>query len=416
MKRTRLSGYIIRSLLVIFGFVTLISLISYFLCARKLHMAIKTNRYETVKTTKKEVFRWMMEGAGIYLFNKYLPTWKKGVPQTREHKRDQKKLLHYKLQIEHIIDTDPTTKTNHRRPTIYLHGWGDTKHSAKLLKAFCDVLPGDIITFHFRDHAVFLAKLRYSNLGQLPDVLSTIYTIKWTKDNLHVKEVDLFGYSRGGATLLNTLAVLNDTSGTYDADLEKIGVTSHERKELLAMIQRGCHVLDCPLTDMNVSIDEFMKKKTGKKSPFWIKAFEVFTRYKRDGLQGLSSAKALAGLKLNILMHFQHKDSIVSNQNETELYTRLYNHNPRTTFMVLGNNGGHLHSHAALAQTLHSFKKKFGSSYDPEYVAQYAATKNELPSANRLLCPGTQVEKTISRYYEKCHKEEEHKHAAVSKK
>ena len=406
MKRTGLSGYIIRSLLVIFGFVALISLISYFLCTRKFHMAIKTNRYETVKTTQKKVFSSLMEGAGIYFFNKYLPTWKKGVQQTRKHKREQKQLLHYKLQIEHIIDTDPTKRTNHERPTIYLHGWGDTKHSAKLLKAFCDVLPGDIITFQFRDHGVFLAKLKYSNLGQLPDVLSTIYAIKWTKDNLHAKEVDLFGYSRGGATLLNTLAVLNDKSEKYDADLEKIGVTSHERKELLAMIQRGCHVLDCPLTDMNVTIKQFMKKKMGSKSPFWLKAFEALTRYKRDGLQGLSSANALAGLKLNILTHFQHKDSIVSNKNETELYKRLYKHNPRTTFMVLGNNGGHLHSHSALAQTVHTFKKKFGGSYDPEYTAQYESTKNDLPIANRLLCPGSQVEQTISRYYEECHKKE----------
>ncbi len=366
------------------------------------HIEIRTNRYEKVMTTKKDVFSWLMEGAGIYFFNRYETTWKQGVQQTRVHKKEQKKLLHYKLQIEHIIDTNPKTVVNHNRPTIYLHGWGDTKQSAKLLKAFCDVLPGDLITFNFRDNGVLLPKFGYSNLGQLPDVLSTIYVIKWTRDNLNVQEVDLFGYSRGGATLLNTVAVLNDKNGTYDKDLASIGITQEDRKSLLSMIQRGCHVLDCPLTNMNVTVGEFMKSKNS----FWVSAFETVTRYKRDGLQGLTSALTFGNLKLNMLVHFQHHDKIVSNKNEAELYRRLSKHNPMSIFMVLGNNGGHLHSHAALANTIHTFKRTFGSSYDPEYVSQYHQLKNEQLIANRLLRPGYHADRIIERYYDECHKNE----------
>ncbi len=401
MNRTAFSGYIFRSLLVVAGFAALVGVATYFFFSYQPGMQLRTNRYETMMTTKKDMFGWMMEGAGIYFFNQYQPTWKQGVQQTRTHKKEQKKLLHYKLQIEHIIDSDPKTVVNHTRPTIYLHGWGDTKQSAKLLKAFCDVLPGDVITFNFRDNGVILPKLGYSNLGQLPDVLSTIYVIKWTRDNLGVKEVDLFGYSRGGATLLNTIAVLNDKNGRYDTELASIGITQQDRKELLLMIQKGCHVLDCPLTDVNVTMGEFMKSKNS----FWVSAFETFTRYKRDGLQGLTSALTFGDLKLTMLMHFQYHDKIVSNKNEAELYSRLARHNPATTFMVLGNNGGHLHSHAALANTIHTFKRSFGSSYDPEYVSQYHQFKNDRLTSNRLLRPGFQAEQVIERYYNECQKD-----------
>ena len=408
MKRITLSIL----LLVIFGFFAFISVMG-FLFHRKSHILLKTNRFERAMVSKKDIFSWLKQAAGIYLFDTYLPTWKKGVQPTHGQRKKQLELLHYTLDIEHIVDTDPTKQTNHEHPTIYLHGWGDTKQSAKLLKAYCDVLPGDIVTFNFQDSGILVPKWKYSNMGQLPDVLSTIYTIKWTKDNVHAKAVDLFGYSRGGATLLNTLAVLNDTSGAYDIDLECIGVTPRERKAILAMIQRGCHVLDCPLTDMNVSINELMKYKkvasTNNKDFFLVKAFEGLTCYKCDGLQGLSSAESLSGLKLNILMHFQYKDTMVSNKNEAELYRLLYSHNPCTTFIVLGNNGGHLHSHAALANTIHTFKQMFSSSYDPEYVAQYAATKYNLSVANRLLRPGHRADQTIAQYYEQCRKDDARK-------
>ncbi len=381
-------------------------------------IALKTNRLESILASKKDIAGWLIEGAGIYFFNKYLPTWKQGVVTSREERKNQRTLLNYTLGIEHIIDADPTKVVDHTRPTVYLHGWGDTKNSAKLIKANCDVLPGDIVTFNFRDAGVILAKWRYSNLGQLPDVLSALYAIKWTKDNTGAKAIDLFGYSRGGATLLNTLAVLNDDSGAYDADLQRIGITAQERSEILTLLQRGCHVLDCPLTDMNVTINEFIKHKKipikNESNSFWIKAFQAFTRYKKDGLQGLSSAQSFTNLHLNILMHFQHRDTIVSNKNEAELYKHLYQSNPNTTYMVLGNNGGHLHSHAALAHTVHSFKKKFGGSYDPEYVAQYDAIKNTIPVGNRLLQPGMCVEDIIALYYKQCHEADskKKKHAA----
>ncbi len=366
----------------------------------------KHNRHVTGAPSKKDAMKWFFEGAGIYFLNHYHPTWQHGVQETYDDQKEQSKLFQYRLQIEHITDTDPQMQINHKRPTIYFHGWGDVKNSAKLLKAFCDVLPGDIVTFHFRDRGVIIPKIRYANLGQLPDVLSAIYTLKWTVEKLQPEALDLFGYSRGGATVLNTIAVLNDTTGTFDAELARIGVSRIMRTQLLELIQKGCHVLDCPLTDMNVTMNEFIKHKMGsfahRKMPFLMNTFEKITHYKSTGLQGIASAQSFKGLSLNMLLHFQHHDTIVSNANDARLYEALYQHNPKTTFLVLGNDGGHIHSHNTLAHTLHSFKKKFGGSYDPEYALQYEATKEMLPEAQRLECPGPKARSLIDEYYAEC--------------
>ncbi len=335
-------------------------------------ITFKTNSIQTILATKEHIFSNLWHGMSIYFWNKYLPNWQKGQEPTLAQKKEQRKLFHYNLRIEHIVDTDPQIHVNHMRPTVYFHGWGDTRNSAKLLKSFADVLPGDIITFHFHDRGIIFPKLRHANLGQLPDVLSGLYVLQWAQDTLKLDAIDLFGYSRGGATVLNLIAVLNDSTGAYDSELARIGIDAQKRTALLSMIQKGCIILNCPLTDMNTSIEQRMKKFT----PQAIKVLARVTQYQPYGLQGITSALQFDGLKLNILLHFQYHDTIVSNKNEAELYRSLYKLNPKTTYLSLGNDGGHLHTHATLARVIHSFKKLVGGSYDTQYDTQYQATKN----------------------------------------
>lgn len=360
-------------------------------------ITFKTNSLQKIMQTKEHILGNLWHSMNIYFWNKYLPTWQQGIKPTPAQKKEQKLLFHYNLGIEHIVDNTPAMRINHKRPTIYFHGWGDTKNSAKLFKAYADVLPGDIITFNFRDRGVIIPKLHHSNLGQLPDVLSGLYVLKWTKEMVGVEAFDLYGYSRGGATILNLIAVLNDTHGTYDQELARIGITPTERATLLSLIQKGTIVLDCPLTDMNVSVKERMKRITSHA----INALKRITRYQPDGLQGLTSSICFGGLKLAILVHFQNHDTIVSNKNEAQLYLHLYNTNPRTTFVVLGNDGGHLHTHASLARSIHTFKRMFGGSYDPEYDTQYRTpTQNQWEA--QLLTPGPTIEQVLSTYYGEC--------------
>lgn len=358
----------------------------------------KTNVLHTSITTRGKSLSIVTDAARLYFGGKYRDTWKRGIEPTSYDRNAQKVLFGYDLELEHIIDNDPAIKTNHQRPTLYLHGFGDTKHSARLLKALADVLPGDVITFNFHDRGFIIPKLYHSNLGQLPDILPALYALKWAKDRLHSTQIDLFGYSRGGATILNMIAILNDKTGTYDKELTRVGIDAHERNALLSMIQKGCITLNCPLTDVNVTADYRFKSL----APKVLKAFSRIGLYKLDGIQAIESARLIGDLTLKILIHFQYHDTIVSNRNEAELYTRLAQHNPSTTYIVLGNSGGHLHTHAALAHAIHTFRKMYGSSYDPAYDTQYHATRSLLSDANVLLQPGEQAHKIIAAYYEQC--------------
>jgi hypothetical protein len=361
-------------------------------------LEIKTNSIKTIVTTKKHIASNLWKAATIYFWNSYLPTWEKGIEPTRAEKKRFKKLLHYNPFIEYIVEHDQDQHVDHKRPTIYFHGWGDTKNSAKLLKAYADVLPGDLITFHFRDRGVILPKLRHANLGQLPDVLSALVAMKWAKDTLKLSAIDLYGYSRGAATILNSIAVLNDKTELYDDELARIGINKDERAALLAMIQNGSIVLDAPLVDMNSSIKERVKdfSKTA------ITMLTRVTKYQPYGLQGLSSAELFEGLKLNILLHYQYHDTIGSNKHDAALYQALFQHNPRTTYVVLGNDGGHLHTHASLAHAIHTFRKMFGGSYDKIYDYQYHQTRSRDQVEGVLLQPGRSIESVIENYYNDC--------------
>lgn len=358
----------------------------------------KVNAVHEVASTGKHVVASIFDAIGLYFWNVYRPTWQPGIQPTKEQKKEQRKLFGYNLRIEHIIDKDPKIIHVKNRPTLFIHGWGDTKGSARLFKAYCDVLPGDIITFNFRDRGVIMPKIQHSSMGQLPDVLQALYVLKWAHTTLHLDAIDIFGYSRGGATAVNMIAVLNDKMGSYDKDLADIGIDRAEREKLLTIIQNGCIVLDCPLMDVAVCAEyrfhEFAKKA--------LKALELFSNYKRNGMQAIDMAKKLDGLNLKILMHFQFNDRVVPNKREAEFYQNISAHNPYSTFVVLGNDGGHLHTHRALSNTIHTFKYMYGGSYDQAYADQYHAVKHKDTYANKLLRPGKQAPQCIAGFYAEC--------------
>jgi hypothetical protein len=131
------------------------------------------------------------------------------------------------------------------------------------------------------------------------------------------------------------------------------------------------------------------------------------TRYNPDGLEALASTKFLKGLKLNILIHFQHNDRVVTNVNDAIFYQRLADHNPGSTFVVLGNDGGHVHSHKALRNSIHTFRRIYGASYYQPYDDSYqeiheAIVKNIDLQAGVLLQPLKQAERCIAAYYAAC--------------
>lgn len=367
----------------------------------EIHMA-KSPAYPAFGKGLKSLWSYF-DAMKIYKTGRYGDLWKKGICEQKRLKKEQRDLFGYKLSIEHIKETNPKLQVVNNRPTLYLHGWRDFKNSAKVLKKYFDVLPGDIVAFNFPDGNGLISLWRKTNFGQMGDVLPAIYVLKWIKDNLNPSAIDLFGVSRGGAVAINMIAVLNDKTGLYDDDLAKIKVDNNERLALLDLVQKGSITLDCPLTDMNHVIKN---KATKLFTEDFLYKVAARSGYRKDGLQAIESATKLAGLKLNILIHFQHKDTIVFNFNEAEFYKRLAVHNPQTTYLVLGDDGGHIHWHGALAKSIHTFRKVCGASYDPSYDQKYQqlTLAHLMAPEGILLRPGNLAEVCIEEFHNVCQK------------
>lgn len=132
-----------------------------------------------------------------------------------------------------------------------------------------------------------------------------------------------------------------------------------------------------------------------------------FTSYKPDGLEALDSVVNLKGLKLNTLIHFQHNDRVVTNVNDAALYQRLSSLNPDSTFIVLGNDGGHVHTHKALRYAMHTFRRMHGSSFYQHHDDNYQESHQPVIktydlTSGVLLQPREQADQCISAYYAAC--------------
>lgn len=257
------------------------------------------------------------------------------------NKTISEKLLGYDLKLEYIGNKDQKMG---EEVTLYLHGWGDTKNSARLFKKLCGVLPGNIITFNFADARPIIGKLNYSNFGQFYDVYSALYAAYQSVKKFQLKKLNLFGISRGGGTIITMLALLNNDA-LFEQNkeaLEKIDIDEQVRIELLTAIQSGTIVLDIPLRSI-------------RHTPMPNYILNNMTLYDVNNWEPLQMAELLQGLKLTMLIHFQHADAILTDKEEAEFFYALAKHNPMTTFLVVGNDGGHAHTHASLSKTIQDF-------------------------------------------------------------
>ena len=346
-----------------------------------------------------------------------------------------RKQLGYDLRLMYF-DDQKATLSGH--PTIYLHGWSSSARNFYSSLSPSSTLPDTheksllalpAIFFHFPDAG--LTKPFLQSVNRVWPMARYRTSTLCFKNLLQAgfKRIDLFGYSRGGATTLNTIAVLNNPQ--YQPQLHAMGIDEDTRKGILDMIQQGCITLDSPLKDVysavakglanyasssiikaignavskikkkchlsqenNDSQDDSAKKINrscnnkmhiarlihGLKLLTEI-AFKritgflgnyiflpLLTRYRPWSEQGLCSAAQLANLKLNVLLHYEHNDSVVSNWGDSSLFELLKKQNPKTTFCAISDDkfdqenrpcDPHFAQRLVLPEILNSFKDKF---------------------------------------------------------
>lgn len=150
-------------------------------------------------------------------------------------------------------------------PTIYVHGFGDTGENFYQWKNCEQCVLGPAMTFNLPDHQLLSNVFAFfkSSFGQWSDIAPTLYVLKLCRDAGY-KRVDLFGLSRGGATIINLLAVLNNNSYSsrlriFGPSLQKLGIDEQARKDILTMIQAGCITVDVPIKHLYYTLKNMVR-------------------------------------------------------------------------------------------------------------------------------------------------------------
>ncbi len=239
----------------------------------------------------------------------------------------------YDLGIEVVANKHPTAGV-----TICCHGYGSSSHIAEIVDSF-KAIPDHLVGFNFPDYDLMHRPYdpRKSTFGSIYELLPLLYIIKRCVCDAGLTEINLYGFSAGGAAVINTLAVLNET--TYDAQLADIGVTLEDKKRIIAAIEKGLIVLDCPMKSVEEIID-----MRGRAAEF----MALVERYRANNMRPIDAVQRLKGLKLHILLHFQQPDEIIGNRDDQLFIERVRAANSGTTQVVIGNEGGHNSYHASL--------------------------------------------------------------------
>lgn len=229
---------------------------------------------------------------------------------------------------------------------ICCHGYGANKQIAQSV-AQSNAITDHIIGFNFPDYECINKGYDplMSSFGTIQELLPLFYLMKKCVIDGHLDVLNLYGFSAGGAAVINAIAVLNKS--TYDADLAKIGIDPEQKKKIVAAVQKGIIILDCPLKSM----EEIMAVR-GKSPEFEI----IAKRYVENNMRPIDAITNLNSL--HILLHFQKPDEVLSNRDDEIFIEKLKKANNKgITQIVIGSEGGHNTFHASLWKAYKNFKK-----------------------------------------------------------
>ena len=244
---------------------------------------------------------------------------------------------------------------------------GDSQKSIEYIQRNSHMLPGTIVGFNFRDanFNVFMPPYNKSSFCQSLDIEPLLLTIKML-DECNVRRINFFGHSRGGGTIVTMIGRLHRYK-KYKNFFKKLDITPEQAKRILHKIQAGTIVLNCPLVDINT----ILKEKLNWFSLDWLSQIIRYTilpyvtSYRPNQDNPLVVAKKIQPLGLKILIHFQKDDMVVGNRSDALFYKNIMGPH---TYLIIGDDGGHIHTSELLSDTIQAFNKKYGSPHYPHYA------------------------------------------------
>lgn len=221
--------------------------------------------------------------------------------------------------------------------TICCHGYGQSSRFASIVKQWANgIFKEPIVGFNFPDFGITQttdhADCAYGTINEL---LPLLFLIKQYACNNQNSTVHLYGFSAGGGAIINALAILN--SQKYEPELLAIGITTEDKKIMRTALERGQIFLDCPLK----SISEIIAHR-GESNELAILA----EKYNTNAMNPIDTLLSLKGLSLNIFIHFQDPDEILSNRDDALFIERLKEANNGITKSIISTDRGHIGYHA----------------------------------------------------------------------
>lgn len=246
--------------------------------------------------------------------------------------------FHYDLGIEVL----PTAQ-NEANVMICCHGMGSSNKLGHILRTYPEI-KDHIVSFNFPDHGIVdnAYDANQTSFGSIEELLPMLYVLKKCVVEGKIESVNLYGFSAGGGAVINAIGTLN--TSYYDSDLSRIGIKTEDKRRILTAIQRGRVILDCPLK----SIEEIIAYRGSS-----LHMQTLADRYRKSGMRPIDALQKLANLKLDVVIHFQTPDKILSNRDD-ELFVKNLkdvNRDGNTTF-VSGKDGGHNAYHRSLWKAL----------------------------------------------------------------
>lgn len=220
---------------------------------------------------------------------------------------------------------------------ICFHGMGGDYRIVNDIEPY---LPGvNLVGFNFPDFGKFPHQFNphESSFGTVKELLPAIYVLDKYLAKHSYEKVILYGYSAGGAALLNSLIVLNGNE--YNKQLNEIGISVKRKKQILQVIQNAWIILDTPLK----SIDEVLERH-GMTEHVRV----LGSRYRDHHMVPIENTHKIGDLSLKILVHFQNPDEVLSNRDDDLFIEKLKKYNSGETLVLKGTGEGHMQPHPTL--------------------------------------------------------------------
>ncbi|MCH9610377.1 MAG: hypothetical protein S4CHLAM81_04620 [Chlamydiales bacterium] len=214
---------------------------------------------------------------------------------------------------------------------LCMHGFGMDKTISYFVHDM-QVAPYHLVGFNFLDHGdnINIEHPEKLSFGTVHELIPIVDRLKKCVLELQEERIHLYGFSAGGGAIVNLLAALK-----WHRFSEEFGLSFEQMDLILAAIENGSVILDCPLR----SVEEIVEVL----EPDNRYLIEIGKIYTKNELRPIDTLLKLDGMRLNLLLVLATPDEILSNRDDALFIERAkWVNRLGKTVVVMASEGMHI--------------------------------------------------------------------------